>query len=167
MLSNTLMLILKRNGKMLLSSAGRYDESGNRLFLLLLQSLAKKQRNCLSLWYWIGNLNWVDRLFRWWNWQPRITVASFTLGTVLVNQSLSVLMKSPMILTAMQSFSMPLVWSKQLCHLVPWYTWVHLPTICRGLVSLYASTILSEGVLCSMFYLTQMGRICMLLWRAK
>mmetsp|Transcript_20388 Transcript_20388/g.33951 ORF Transcript_20388/g.33951 Transcript_20388/m.33951 type:complete len:479 (+) Transcript_20388:132-1568(+) len=53
-------------------STGRYDEGGNRLFLLLLQ----------------------------------ITVASFTLGTVLVNQSLSVLMKSPMILTAMQSFSM-------------------------------------------------------------
>lgn len=34
------------------------------------------------------------------------TVASLTLGTVLVNQSLSVLMKSPMILTAMQSLSM-------------------------------------------------------------
>lgn len=36
----------------------------------------------------------------------QITVAAFNLGTVLVNQSLSVLMKSPMTLTAMQSLSM-------------------------------------------------------------
>jgi len=36
----------------------------------------------------------------------QITVAALNLGTVLVNQSLSVLMKAPMTLTAMQCFSM-------------------------------------------------------------
>ena len=44
MLSGTLALILKTNGKMLCSHlyAGRYDEGDQRLFLLLLQSLAAK-----------------------------------------------------------------------------------------------------------------------------